>query len=54
VGNLFNVGDLLAHDVKNTGSHVVTVPTGLVPGKYYLKIDSCRDLGISAKSPIFT
>jgi hypothetical protein len=25
-----------------------------VPGKYYLKIDSCRDLGISAKSPIFT
>ena len=44
----------IAYDIKNHGSHVVTVPTGLVPGKYYLEIRSTRDGRISATSPIFT
>ena len=40
--------------VKNHGSHVVTVPTGLMPGKYYLEIKSSSDRRISATSPTFT
>ena len=44
----------IEYDIKNHGLHVVTVPTGLVPGKYYLEIRSTRDGRISATSPIFT
>ena len=44
----------IAVHVKNHGSHVVTVPTGLMPGKYYLQIKSSSDDSISATSPIFT
>ena len=44
----------LAFDVKNTGSHVVTVPTGLVPGKYFLQVESGSDSRVSAFSPTFT
>ena len=51
-GGLFFKG--LAYDVKNTGSHVVTVPTGLVPGKYFLKVASRSDNRVYAVSPTFT
>ena len=44
----------IAVHVKNHGSHVVTVPTGLMPGKYYLQIKSSSDDSISATSPTFT
>ena len=44
----------LAHNVKNTGSHVVTVPTGLVPGKYFLQVASGSDKRVYALSPTFT
>ena len=44
----------IEYDIKNHGLHVVTVPTGLVPGKYYLTITSTSDDRISATSPIFT
>ena len=44
----------IAVNVKNHGSHVVTVPTGLMPGKYYLQIKSSSDSCISATSPTFT
>ena len=46
--------ELLSHHVKNTGSHVVTVPTGLVPGKYFLKVASESDDRVYAFSPTFT
>ena len=46
--------EYLVGRVKNHGSHVVTVPTGLVPGKYYLVIKSSSDRRISATSPTFT
>jgi len=46
---------LVAHNVKNTGSHVVTVPTGLVPGaKYLLEVVSETDDRVYAFSPTFT
>jgi hypothetical protein len=45
---------IIEYDIKNHGSHVVTVPTGLVPGKYYLKIISMSDDRVSATSPTFT
>ena len=45
---------LLAHEVKNTGSHVVTVPTGLVPGKYFVQVESRSDDRVYAVSPTFT
>ena len=35
--------EFLEHNIKNTGSHVVTVPTALVPGKYFLKVESKSD-----------
>ena len=44
----------LAFKVKNTGSHIVTVPAGLVPGNYFLNIYSASDHRISASSPAFT
>ena len=44
----------LAYNVKNTGSHVVTVPTGLVPGKYFLQVASGSDNRVYAFSPTFT
>ena len=46
--------EYLVGRVKNHGSHVVTVPTGLMPGKYYLEIKSSSDRRISATSPTFT
>jgi hypothetical protein len=45
---------LLAHGVRNTGSHVVSVPAGLVPGHYFLKIVSESDAHIVATSSTFT
>ena len=45
---------LLAHGVRNTGSHVVSVPTGLVPGHYFLKIVSESDAHVVATSSTFT
>ena len=45
---------LLAWGVKNTGSHIVTVPAGLVPGNYFLNTYSASDHRISASSPAFT
>lgn len=58
VFNFWNLSDMfvssIAYNIKNHSSHVLTVPTGLVPGKYYLKIRSTRDDRISATSPIFT
>ena len=58
VFNFWNPSDMfvssIAYNIKNHSSHVLTVPTGLVPGKYYLKIRSTRDDRISATSPIFT
>ena len=45
---------LLACRVKNTGSKVVAVPTGLVPGKYFLKVASGSDDRVYALSPTFT
>eukprot|EP00964_Phaeocystis_antarctica_P000575 scaffold321_cov67-Phaeocystis_antarctica.AAC.7 len=44
----------LVRRAKNHGSHFVTVPTGLMPGKYYLVIRSSSDRRISATSPTFT
>ena len=46
--------EFLEHNIKNTGSHVVTVPTALVPGKYFLKVKSGSDDRVSALSPTFT
>ena len=46
--------EFLEHSTKNTGSHVVTVPTGLVPGKYFLKVASRSDDRVDALSPTFT
>ena len=46
--------EFLEHNIKNTGSHVVTVPTALVPGKYFLKVASHRDDRVYALSPTFT
>ena len=46
--------ELLEVNIKNTGSHVVTVPTGLVPGKYFLKVASESDDRVYALSPTFT
>ena len=46
--------EFLVLRAKNHGSHVVTVPTGLIPGKYYLVIKSSSDRRISATSPTFT
>ena len=46
--------ELLEYNIKNTGSHVVTVPTGLVPGKYFLKVASGSDDRVYALSPTFT
>lgn len=46
--------ELLEYNIKNTGSHVVTVPTGLVPGKYFLKVASESDNRVYAYSPTFT
>jgi len=46
--------EFLEHNIKNTGSHVVTVPTGLVPGKYFLKVESQSDNRVYALSPTFT
>ena len=45
---------LLAHGVRNTGSHVVSVPAGLVPGHYFLRIVSESDARVSATSSTFT
>ena len=45
---------LLAHNVKNAGSHVVTAPTGLVPGEYFLQVISGSDKRVYAFSPTFT
>ena len=45
---------LLAHGVRNTGSHVISVPAGLVPGHYFLKIVSESDARVSATSSTFT
>jgi hypothetical protein len=45
---------LLACKIKNTGSHVVTVPTGLVPGKYFVRVESASDNRVSSFSPTFT
>ena len=45
---------LLAHGVRNTGSHVVSVPAGLVPGHYFLKIVSESDAHVVATSSTFT
>ena len=44
----------LAYKVKNTGSHVVTAPTGLVPGKYSVQVASRSDNRVYAFSPTFT
>ena len=30
----------IAYEVENTGSHLVTVPVGLVPGEYQLQVES--------------
>ena len=46
--------EFLELSIKNTGSHVVTVPTGLVPGKYFLKVASGSDDRVYALSPTFT
>ena len=46
--------ECLVGRVKNHGSHVVTVPTGLMPGKYCLVIRSSSDSRIAATSPTFT
>ena len=46
--------DLLAGNLENTGSHVVTVPSGLVPGSYFIEIQSTSDSRVSAKSRTFT
>lgn len=45
---------LLAHGVRNTGSHVVSVPAGLVPGHYFVKIVSESDAHVVATSSTFT
>ena len=45
---------LLAHGLRNTGSHVVSVPAGLVPGHYFLRIVSESDARVSATSSTFT
>ena len=45
---------LLAHGVRNTGFHVVSVPAGLVPGHYFLKIVSESDAHVVATSSTFT
>ena len=44
----------LALNLENTGSHVVTVPSGLVPGSYFIEIQSTSDDRVSAKSRTFT
>ena len=46
--------DSLARNLENTGSHVVTVPSGLVPGSYFIEIQSTSDDRVSAKSRTFT
>ena len=46
--------DLLAWNLKNTGSRVVTVPSGLVPGSYIIEVYSTSDRRVSAKSRTFT
>ena len=40
--------------LENTGSRVVTVPSGLVPGSYFIVILSSSDSRVSAKSRTFT
>ena len=44
----------LAGNLENTGSHVITVPSGLVPGSYFIVILSSSDSRVSAKSRTFT
>ena len=51
---LGDYADLLALNLENTGSHVVTVPPGLVPGSYFIEIQSTSDSRVSAKSRTFT
>ena len=46
--------DRLASNLENTGSCVVTVPSGLVPGSYFIEIYSTSDDRVSAKSGTFT
>ena len=44
----------LAYNLENTGSRVVTVPSGLVPGSYFIAIVSMSDARVLARSRTFT
>ena len=44
----------LKHSAKNSGRSVITVPTGLTPGKYYLEIQSSFNREVAAQSAEFT
>ena len=44
----------LAFHVENSGRSVVTVPTGLTPGKYELELKSSKNRAVTAKSAKFT
>ena len=44
------IADVLCYDELNTNAFTVTVPVGLTPGKYRLKVQSAADNSISATS----
>ena len=45
---------LLASDIENTGSCVVTIPSGSGPGTYFLQIESITDDRVHERSRKFT
>ena len=44
----------LQHSVENSGRSVITVPTGLTPGKYHLEVQSTYNREVAAQSADFT
>ena len=44
----------LQHGADNSGRSVITVPTGLTPGKYHLKVQSTYNREVDAQSADFT
>merc|ERR1711935_220616 len=41
-------------DAENSGRSVITVPTGLTPGKYHLEVESSYNREVAAESAAFT
>ena len=52
--SVINMPTSLAFHVENSGRSVVTVPTGLTPGKYELELKSSKNRAVTAKSAKFT